>query len=337
MVIEHNVSLQPYNTFGLNAKAKSYCNITNETALSEVLKTEIKQPLFILGGGSNMLLTKDIEALVLHINLKGIEVINETEDVVFVKAMAGENWHQFVLWCIKHNYGGIENLSLIPGNVGTSPIQNIGAYGVELKDVFESCEAININNQSTRTFTKEDCQFGYRESVFKQELKGEYIITSVTFKLTRQNHKLHTDYGAIKQQLESSDISNPTIKDVSNAVITIRQSKLPDPKEIGNSGSFFKNPVIAAEEFKNLQFNFPDIPSYKVSDSMVKVPAGWLIEQAGFKGKRFNDYGVHKKQALVLVNYGNADGSDIYKLAVLIQKTIKRIFDISIETEVNII
>lgn len=337
MVIEHNVSLQSYNTFGLNAKAKSYCNITNETALTEVLKTEIKQPLFILGGGSNMLLTKDIEALVLHINLKGIEVTKETEDVVFVKAMAGENWHQFVLWCIEHNYGGIENLSLIPGNVGTSPIQNIGAYGVELKDVFESCEAINISDQNTRTFTKDDCQFGYRESVFKQALKGEYIITSVTFKLTRQNHKLHTDYGAIKQQLESSNISNPTIKNVSNAVIAIRQSKLPDPKEIGNSGSFFKNPVINIEQFKTLQSNFPDAPSYKVSDSMVKVPAGWLIEQAGFKGKRFNDYGVHKKQALVLVNYGNADGSDIYKLAVLIQKTIKRIFDISIETEVNII
>ncbi|WP_431109933.1 UDP-N-acetylmuramate dehydrogenase [Winogradskyella poriferorum] len=337
MVIEHNVSLQPYNTFGLNAKAKSYCNITNETTLTEVLKTEKNQPLFILGGGSNMLLTKDIEALVLHINLKGIEVINETNDTVFVKAMAGENWHQFVLWCIKQNYGGIENLSLIPGNVGTSPIQNIGAYGIELKDVFESCEAINIKNQNTRVFTKDDCKFGYRESIFKQELKGEYIITNVTFKLTRQNHKLHTDYGAIKQQLEASNISKPTIKDVSNAVIAIRQSKLPDPKEIGNSGSFFKNPVITIEQFKKLQSNFPDVPSYKVSDSMVKVPAGWLIEQAGFKGKRFNDYGVHNKQALVLVNYGNAKGSDVYRLAQLIQKTIKRIFDISIETEVNII
>lgn len=337
MVIEHNVSLQPFNTFGLDAKAKSYCNITNEAALIEVLKTKSNQPIFILGGGSNMLLTKNIEALVLHINLKGIEVVNETDDTVFVKAMAGENWHQFVLWCIEHNYGGIENLSLIPGNVGTSPIQNIGAYGVELKDVFESCEAINVNSQDTRTFTKEDCKFGYRESVFKQDLKGEYIITSVTFKLSKQNHNLHTDYGAIKQQLQTSSIENPTIKDVSNAVIAIRQSKLPDPKEIGNSGSFFKNPVITLDQFKTLQSNFPEVPSYKVSDTLVKVPAGWLIEQAGFKGKRFKDYGVHKKQALVLVNYGNANGSDIYDLALLIQKTIKRIFNISIETEVNII
>lgn len=337
MVIEHNVSLQPFNTFGLDAKAKSYCNITTEAALIEVLKTKGNEPIFILGGGSNMLLTKNIDALVLHINLKGIEVVNETDDAVFVKAMAGENWHQFVLWCIEHNYGGVENLSLIPGNVGTSPIQNIGAYGVELKDVFESCQAININDQNTRTFTKEDCKFGYRESVFKQDLKGEYIITSVTFKLSKQNHQLRTDYGAIKQELQTSNIVKPTIKDVSNAVIAIRQSKLPDPKEIGNSGSFFKNPVVTIEEFNNLQTNFPDVPSYKVSDTLVKVPAGWLIEQAGFKGKRFNDYGVHQKQALVLVNYGNAKGSDIYELAQLIQKTIKRIFNISIETEVNII
>ncbi|WP_426431211.1 UDP-N-acetylmuramate dehydrogenase [Winogradskyella sp. HB-48] len=337
MVIEHNVSLQPFNTFGLNAKAKSYCNITDETVLTEVLKTKKNQPLFILGGGSNMLLTKDIEALVLHISLRGIEVVNQTNNTVLVKAKAGENWHQFVLWCLEHNYGGIENLSLIPGNVGTSPIQNIGAYGKELKDVFESCEAISVKDQEKRIFTKSDCKFGYRESVFKQELKDEYIITSVTFKLTKSNHILHTDYGAIKQQLEAFNITEPTIKDVSNAVIAIRQSKLPDPKEIGNSGSFFKNPVISMNQFKKLQANFPEVPSYKVSDDLVKVPAGWLIEQAGFKGKRFNDYGVHNKQALVLVNYGNAKGSDIYKLAQLIQITIKRIFDISIETEVNII
>ncbi|MCB0398628.1 MAG: UDP-N-acetylmuramate dehydrogenase [Winogradskyella sp.] len=337
MVIEYNVSLQPFNTFGINAEAKKYCNITNETTLTEVLKTKKNQPLFILGGGSNMLLTKDIEALVLHINLKGIEVVNETDDAVFVRAKAGENWHQFVLWCLERNYGGIENLSLIPGNVGTSPIQNIGAYGVELKDVFESCEAIGVNDQEKRIFTKADCKFGYRESVFKQELKDEYIITSVTFKLTKSNHILHTDYGAIKQQLEAFNITEPTIKDVSNAVIAIRQSKLPDPKEIGNSGSFFKNPVISIDQFKKLQANFLEVPSYKVSDDLVKVPAGWLIEQAGFKGKRFYDYGVHNEQALVLVNYGNAKGSDIYELAQLIQKTINRIFDISIETEVNII
>lgn len=337
MLIEHNVSLQPYNTFGIHARATSYCNITNETTLIDVLKNEKDQALFVLGGGSNILLTKDIDALVLHINLKGIEVVKDVDDTVFVKAMAGENWHQFVLWCLEHNYGGIENLSLIPGNVGTSPIQNIGAYGTELKDVFENCEAINISNQEKRIFKKEDCKFGYRESIFKQDLKGKYIITSVTFRLSKNNHKLHTNYGAIQEHLKALGIKNPTIKDISNAVIAIRQSKLPDPKDIGNSGSFFKNPVISISQFEQLQTNFPEVPFYKVSDTLVKVPAGWLIEQAGFKGKRFNNYGVHNKQALVLVNYGDAKGSDIKKLAKLIQNTVERLFNISIETEVNII
>ena len=337
MIIEKNVSLQPFNTFGIDAKATSFCNVTSVEQLKSILTEQKGNPLFILGGGSNMLLTKDIEALVLHINLKGIEVISETDDKVIVRAMAGENWHDFVLWCLDHNYGGIENLSLIPGNVGTSPIQNIGAYGVELKDVFVNCETVHIENQHTKTFSKEECLFGYRESVFKQDLKGQYIITSVTFELTKTSHILHTDYGIIKQQLEKDHILIPTIQDISNAVIAIRQSKLPDPKDIGNSGSFFKNPVISIDQFKTLQENFPLIPSYKVSETTVKVPAGWLIEKAGFKGKRFNNYGVHNKQALVLVNYGNANGNDIFELAQLIQKTIKRIFNISIETEVNII
>jgi len=336
-MIAQNVSLKSYNTFGIDVKAKFFCDVSNVEELKPLLAKHINNPIFILGGGSNMLLTKDIEALVLHVNLKGIEVISETEDKVLVKAMAGENWHQFVLWCLKHNYAGVENLSLIPGNIGTAPIQNIGAYGVELKDVFKSCEAIDIQNQKTRIFSKEDCKFGYRESVFKQELKGQYIITSVTLELSKTNHKLHMDYGAIKQQLEDSGITAPSIQSISDAVIAIRQSKLPDPKDIGNSGSFFKNPVISIEQFKSLEDNFPQIPSYKVSEKMVKVPAGWLIEKAGFKGKRFNNYGVHNKQALVLVNYGNANGSDIYKLAQLIQKTVKRLFDITIETEVNII
>jgi UDP-N-acetylmuramate dehydrogenase len=251
--------------------------------------------------------------------------------------MAGENWHEFVLWCLQYNFGGIENLSLIPGNIGTAPIQNIGAYGVELKDVFLSCEAIHVKDQSLRRFSKTDCNFGYRESVFKQDSKGEYIITSVNLELTKVNHKLRIDYGAIKTELEASNIDKPKIQDVSNAVIAIRQSKLPDPKEIGNSGSFFKNPIISTAQFNKLEENFPAAPSYKISDKEVKVPAGWLIEKAGFKGKRFNDYGVHNKQALVLVNYGNASGKDIFELAKLIQKTVKRIFNIAIETEVNII
>jgi len=337
MTIINNTSLKPFNTFGIEAKAQSFCNINSIKDLSLVLKEHHSNPLFILGGGSNMLLTKDIEALVLHINLKGIEVVSETENNVIVKAMAGENWHNFVRWCLQHNYGGIENLSLIPGNIGTAPIQNIGAYGVELKDVFVSCEAMNIKDQSLKTFNKSDCNFGYRESIFKQDLKGQYIITSVNLELTKTNHQLHTDYGVIRNELEANGINPPTIQDISNAVIAIRQSKLPDPKEIGNSGSFFKNPIISTEDFIKLEQNFPDIPSYKISDTAVKVPAGWLIEKAGFKGKRFKDYGVHNKQALVLVNYGNAAGKDILELAQLIQSTIQRLFNISIETEVNII
>lgn len=337
MIIEKNVSLKPFNTFGIDAKATSYCNISTVEELKSILEKKYQNPFFILGGGSNMLLTKDIEALVLHINLKGITVESETDDKVIVKAMAGENWHELVLWCLNHNYGGIENLSLIPGNVGTAPIQNIGAYGVELKDVFVSCEAMHVESQTLKTFTKEDCKFDYRESIFKQELKRKYIITSVHFELSKTSHKLHMDYGAIKDQLKLLGVTNPTISDVSEAVIAIRQSKLPDPKEIGNSGSFFKNPIISKAQFQKLKKNFPEVPSYKVSDESIKVPAGWLIEKAGFKGKRFNDYGVHNKQALVLVNYGNAKGSDIYDMALLIKKTIKRIFDITIETEVNII
>ena len=284
-----------------------------------------------------MLLTKDIEALVIHINLKGISIVEENENWVTVKAMAGENWHEFVLWTLEQNYGGVENLSLIPGNIGTAPIQNIGAYGVELKDAFVSCEAIDIKNQKLKTFTNEECKFDYRESIFKQRLKGKYIITSVNLKLSKKNHKLHLDYGAILDQLHSSSIIDPTIQNVSDAVINIRQSKLPDPKEIGNSGSFFKNPVISNENFNELKLNFPEVPSYKVSDTEIKIPAGWLIEKAGFKGKRFNNYGVHQKQALVLVNYGDAKGDDIHKLALLIKATVKRIFKINIETEVNII
>ncbi|NRD23138.1 UDP-N-acetylmuramate dehydrogenase [Winogradskyella litoriviva] len=337
MNIINNASLKSFNTFGIDAKAQSYCDVTSINKLKEILKEHYSNPLFILGGGSNMLLTKNIEALVLHINLKGIEIVSETESTVIIKAMAGENWHNFVLWCLKHNYGGIENLSLIPGNIGTAPIQNIGAYGVELKDVFHSCEAINIKNQNSRTFLKSECNFGYRESIFKQDLKGQYIITSVTIELTKNTHQLHTDYGVIKNELDINRIKKPTIQDISNAIIAIRQSKLPDPKEIGNSGSFFKNPIISAEEFAVLHQNFPEVPSYKISEDKIKVPAGWLIEKAGFKGKRFNDYGVHNKQALVLVNYGNATGKEIFELAQLIQKTIKRLFNITIETEVNII
>lgn len=337
MLIQHNISLKSHNTFGIDVKAKHFISVTTLDQLIEVLKLKDYPNKLILGGGSNMLLTKDIQALVIHINLKGVSLIKANDKNVIVKANAGENWHEFVLWCIENNYGGLENMSLIPGNVGTSPIQNIGAYGVELKDHFESCEALNLETLKIEVFINKDCNFGYRHSVFKNELKGKYIITSVSFKLSKTKHQLHTNYGAIAAQLETMAISEPTIKDVSQAVITIRQSKLPDPKEIGNSGSFFKNPVISIEAFEKLKLNFPEAPSYLVSQKEVKVPAGWLIETAGFKGKTFGNYGVHKKQALVLVNYGGAKGEDILALSKLIQKTIYRIFNIEIEAEVNIL
>lgn len=337
MHIKQNISLKPYNTFGIDVNAKNFVSVSNVKDLKSVLKLESHSKKLILGGGSNMLLTKNFDGLVIHINLKGIEVLSENNRYVTVKANAGENWHEFVLWCLENNFGGIENMSLIPGNVGTAPIQNIGAYGVELKDTFVSCEALSLETQTIKTFTKEDCNFGYRNSIFKNEVKSKYIITNVTFKLTKKQHQLNTNYGAIQSELEKMGIKNPTIQDVSKAVIAIRESKLPNPKDIGNSGSFFKNPVVSIEVFNELQKNFEDIPSYPISETTVKVPAGWLIEKAGFKGKRFDNFGVHKNQALVLVNYGNAKGSDILKLSKLIQKTIERLFNISIEAEVNIL
>lgn len=335
MNIQTHFSLKEYNTFGIEAKANQFISVHTINELIEVLK--LKKDIFVLGGGSNMLLTQNINKLVVHVDLKGISVIDESEDHVWVKANAGENWHEFVLWCLDHNYGGIENLSLIPGNVGTTPIQNIGAYGVEIKDMFSSCEAINIKNQIIKTFKKEDCNFGYRESVFKNELKDQYIITSVVFKLTKKNHKTNSSYGAIEAELAQNNITNPTIKDISNAVIAIRKSKLPDPKELGNSGSFFKNPIVPIELYNKAKLQFPEMPHYVVSETEVKVPAGWLIEQAGFKGKRFGDAGIHEKQALVLVNYGNATGQEIVAVSRNIQKTILDKYGISIEAEVNII
>ncbi|NLP56962.1 UDP-N-acetylmuramate dehydrogenase [Lutibacter sp. B1] len=333
MNILHNISLKEYNTFGINTYAKRFIEINSTEELKQVISSE--KDVFILGGGSNMLLTSAIEKLVIHINTKGIIVNDTKKNEVYVTAEAGENWHEFVLWCISQNYGGLENLSLIPGNVGTSPIQNIGAYGVEIKDTFFQLEALEIETGKTKIFTKDECKFGYRNSVFKNELKGKYIITSVTFKLTKNNHNTTISYGAIQQFLESKN--KPTIKEISDAVIAIRQSKLPDPKEIGNSGSFFKNPVINSNSFKKLQEKYPEIPHYIVSENEIKVPAGWLIEQCGFKGKRFGNTGVHNKQALVLVNYNNATGQEVYNLAQKIQQTIKTTFNIDLEIEVNII
>ena len=335
MNIQENISLKEYNTFGIDVNAKRFVSITSVYQLQQLIKEE--KDIFLISGGSNMLLTKDIETLVVHINFKGISIDQQNHNDVYITVNAGENWHEFVLWCVSLNYGGLENLSLIPGNVGTCPIQNIGAYGVEVKDTITKVEAIEIKTGKLVSFSAEECQFGYRNSIFKNKAKGKYILTSVSFKLTKNNHKLNTSYGAIESELSSKGITNPTIKDISDAVITIRQSKLPDPKEIGNSGSFFKNPVISKEHFEKLQKNYPNIPSYVISDTEIKVPAGWLIEQSGFKGKRFGNYGVHEKQALVLVNYGDASGKEIYELAQKIQRTIKDTFDINLEIEVNII
>ncbi|MDC0629608.1 MAG: UDP-N-acetylmuramate dehydrogenase [Flavobacteriaceae bacterium] len=336
MLTQKNISLKPFNTFGIDVIAKEFVAVASIEELVKVLDTN-PTDILVLGGGSNMLLTKAVEALVLHVNLKGITEISKSENSVRIQVAAGENWHELVCWCLDKNYGGLENLSLIPGNVGTAPIQNIGAYGVELKDSFISCEALNIHTKTLKTFSKDDCDFGYRNSIFKQALKGQYIITSVVFELSSKNHHLKTNYGAIETELNRSGIDQPTIQDVSKAVISIRNSKLPDPKVIGNSGSFFKNPIISLSKFEELQTQFPQMPSYKVSEDAIKIPAGWLIETSGFKGKTFTNYGVHSKQALVLVNHGGANGTDILNLSLQIQNAIKFIFDIDLETEVNIL
>lgn len=322
------------NTFGIDAQADTYIEITSETILIEALK-KFPNP-FILGGGSNMLLTKNIENPVFHIQLKGISVEKETDDFVWVKAQAGENWHEFILYTLEKGWGGLENLSLIPGNVGTAPVQNIGAYGVEIKDVMDSCEAINIHTQQKHIFTNSQCKFAYRESIFKNEEKGRYIIVSVTFKLTKKNHILHTEYGVIQEVLLEKGITNPCPTDVSQAVISIRESKLPNPKEIGNSGSFFKNPIVKRTDFERIQKQFPKMPFYEVDAEHVKIPAGWLIDTCGLKGYRKGDAGVHQKQALVLVNYGKANGFEILELAHFVRDTVQKTFGILLEFEVNI-
>ncbi|MGA9270308.1 MAG: UDP-N-acetylmuramate dehydrogenase [Lutimonas sp.] len=336
MMFQENISLRPYNTFGIEARAKQFVNIDQVEELRSIIETS--KDIFVLSGGSNILLTRDIEKPVVHIRLKGIEVISDQgEDRVLVQAQAGENWHELVTWCIERDLGGLENLSLIPGQVGTSPMQNIGAYGVEIKDVFHELEAMEIESGKIITFTGEDCHFGYRESVFKNELKGKFIILNVTFSLSKRNHKLVTGYGAIQSELSKRGIEDPGIEDISRVVIDIRQSKLPDPEKLGNSGSFFKNPIITTEQLEGLREKYPEMPFYPIDDQSVKVPAGWLVEQSGFKGKRFGDAGVHAKQALVLVNHGDATGTEILNLSKKIQAEVLSRFGIELHAEVNII
>lgn len=337
MIIYDHFSLKNYNTFGIDATARHFVEVTTIEELQDILNNKEYPRKILIGGGSNMLLTDYIDALFIHVNLKGKQLLSQDNDTAIVKVMAGENWHDMVMWTLENDFGGLENMSLIPGNTGTAPIQNIGAYGVELKDCFVSCEAVRIEDLQLVTLSKEECKFGYRDSYFKNEGKDKFVITSVTFSFTKNNHKINSGYGAIKNQLEKENILNPTIKDISNAVIAIRQSKLPDPKELGNSGSFFKNPIVNKEIFNEFNLKYPEAPFYKVSDELYKIPAGWLIEQCGFKGKRFGDAGVHKNQALVLVNYDNATGKDILDLAAKIITEVKSKFNIEISPEVNLI
>ncbi|HVS93788.1 MAG TPA: UDP-N-acetylmuramate dehydrogenase [Mucilaginibacter sp.] len=335
--IQENVSLKNFNTFGIDVSAKYFVEIAHEEDLAELFLDPQWQNIkrLVLGGGSNMLLVKDFDGLIIRINIRGIEHrINHNE--VFVEAGAGEVWNDLVNYCVNRGYAGIENLSLIPGSVGASPIQNIGAYGVELKDIFKSCRAFEIATGQFRTFSKEDCAFGYRESIFKHGLKDKFIITSVKFQLSLVS-KPNLEYGAIKQELTNQNITHPTIADVSRIVSHIRVSKLPDPSTIGNAGSFFKNPVISAEQFEVLYSKFPDVVNYPAGDGKVKLAAGWLIEQCGWKGKVVGHTGTWKNQALVLVNHGDATGEEVYSLSSQIIDSVYTKFGVLLEREVNII
>tara|TARA_B100000683_G_scaffold80607_1_gene79451 strand:+ start:2254 stop:3258 length:1005 start_codon:yes stop_codon:yes gene_type:complete len=334
-MIRKNISLKKYNSFNIDVNAKEFVEVNSKDELIEIAnKTKDKNVLY-LGGGSNILFTRDFDGIVIHLNIKGIQFEKTNSAETVVQANAGENWNNFVEFCIKNNLGGIENLSMIPGNVGSAPVQNIGAYGVELKDVFLTCEVFNKNDFSIKTYNLEDCKFEYRNSIFKEN--KNLIILSVRLKLRNKNHKINSSYGGINDELKKLKISKPTIKDISNVVCSIRKRKLPDPKIIGNAGSFFKNPVVKKDKLEWIKKYFNDVPSYKLDDKNYKIPAAWLIESAGLKGKELDGFGIHKTQPLVLVNYGGARGEDIYKLSLSIKEIIFKIFKIKLETEVNII
>lgn len=338
MEIKENASLLPYNTFGIDVNSQKVIFLNSINEIDRILKFihDSKKELLILGGGSNILFTHNFDGITLINKLKGIDVLSENENEITLKVAAGEVWHEFVMYCVKNNYGGIENLSLIPGKVGASPMQNIGAYGVEVKDVITEVEAVDLRNGKVKKFSNEECEFDYRSSIFKTTHKGQYLITAVNFKLNK-NPQLNTTYGAINTELAQMQVKELSIKAVSDAVINIRSSKLPDPKKIGNAGSFFKNPLISKSKMLQLKADFEDIPIYPVNDEAYKVAAGWMIEQCGWKGKTFDNYGVHKLQALVLVNYGGAKGKEIYQLSEAILQSVKQKFDVELEREVNIL
>lgn len=340
MQLQKNISLKEFNSFGIETIAKDFAIFNTDNELFELVDSfhqSILQSHFILGGGSNILFTTTIvDTLVLKNELRGIELIREDENHYYVAVAAGENWHQFVLHCIKNNWAGAENLSLIPGNVGASPIQNIGAYGVEVKDIIESVEAYHIGDKTLKIFSAKDCAFDYRDSIFKGKCKNQFIITKVLFRLNKKP-EFKISYGAIETELEKMGIEQLSIRAISDAVIQIRKSKLPDPSIIGNAGSFFKNPSIDINQFNQLQLRFPEIIGYPNKNNTIKIAAGWLIEKAGWKGYRLGDAGCHSKQALVLVNYGHATGTEILDLSIKMIASIKEQFDIDLEREVNIL
>lgn len=328
-------NLKKYNTFGVTAYASDFAEVTSEDQFRELILKNSNA--LILGGGSNILFTNNYDGLVIHNSLKGIEVVDRNDHHVSVKVASGEIWHDFVMHAITNNWGGVENLSLIPGTVGAAPMQNIGAYGVEAKETITRVDAIDRSTGVSRSFTNEECRFGYRESVFKRELKEKFFISSVTLSLTNNKHRLNTTYGAIADTLREMNVSAPTIRDVSDAVIKIRRSKLPDPNVIGNAGSFFKNPVIHADLYHKLKERYPSMPGYTSENQEVKVPAGWLIEQCKLKGVRRGNVGVHEHQALVLVNYGDGTGEEILELSKEIQRIVHETFGIELNAEVNIV
>lgn len=337
MIISNDCSSLGYNTFGIDVNVPTLIEISNKQDLSSIVRKFSESKCHVLGGGSNILLTKDLEAPLLYINTKGVELIKEADDYVLVKVEAGESWHEIVLWAISQNYGGIENLSLIPGKCGAAPMQNIGAYGVEIKDILHAVSAYKLSDGHEYTFHNEECGFGYRTSNFKTIWKDQFIISDIILRLTKEgHHELNTSYGAISSELEKLGITNPSIQDISDVVIEIRKSKLPYPEEVGNAGSFFKNPIISKSQYDTLIAKYPNMPSYPVDAQHVKVPAGWLIDQCGWKGKVVGQTGTYKNQALVLVNHGSASGEEIYDLSTDIKDSVKQTYNITLEREVNV-
>ena len=339
VVLKEHAPLRHLNTFGVNVQSRYFAEVADANSLEELRQHPViqDQPRLVLGGGSNILFTRDYDGLIIRNVMKGIRVIDENNDTVRVEAASGEGWHGLVMHCLDHNWGGLENLSLIPGTAGAAPIQNIGAYGVEIKKVIEWVDGVDLTTGRSRRLTPDECQFGYRESVFKHALKEIFFISSITLRLTKKNHQIDIQYGALREALERNKITSPTPREVSDAVVAIRSSKLPDPAVIGNAGSFFKNPTVPGNVAELIRREYPKMPSYPADHQYVKIPAGWLIEQCGWKGKRIGRVGVHHQQALVIVNYGDGTGEEVLALSEKIRASVKEKFQVELMTEVNII